>query len=113
LLWLIVDRGLADMDRHQMRFTAEEDDAGNPFLEVMLCWGFRYGSHDTLPTYSYLIGKKQSYRFGRLGFSVEEYARLAYGRQSRIKIGNRGEIFKEHQKSYWHSLPNRMKDVDN
>jgi hypothetical protein len=84
------------MDGHQMRFSVEEDDAGNPFLEVMLCWGFKHNSHKTPPTYSYLIGKKQSYRFGRLGFSAEEYVRLAHGRQSRIMIDDRGEILEEH-----------------
>jgi hypothetical protein len=101
------------MDGHQMRFTVEEDDAGNPFLEVMLCWGFKHDSRETPPTYSYLIGKKQSSRFGRLGFSAEEYARLAYRRQSRIMIDGRGEILEEYQRLYWHSLPNPMKDVDN
>ena len=64
------------LDGHQMRFTSEKDDAENPFLVVMLCWGFNSSSDKTLPTYSYLIGKKQSYRFGRLGFSADEYRRL-------------------------------------
>jgi hypothetical protein len=70
------------MDGHQMRFTTEKDDAGNPFLVVMLCWGPNHRLYNTPLTYSYLIGKRQNYRFGRLGFSADEYARLAYGRQS-------------------------------
>jgi hypothetical protein len=28
-------------------------------------------------------------------------------------IDGRGEILEEYQRSYWHSLPNPMKDVDN
>ncbi|KAE9362830.1 hypothetical protein N431DRAFT_490294 [Stipitochalara longipes BDJ] len=68
------------LDGHQMRFTAEKDDAGNPFLVVMCCWGFNRSSDNTPPTYSYLIGKKQSYRFGRLGFGADEYARLGQSR---------------------------------
>ncbi|PMD19906.1 hypothetical protein NA56DRAFT_690125 [Hyaloscypha hepaticicola] len=70
------------MDGHQMRFTAEKDDAGNPFWVVMLCWGPNHRLYNTPLTYSYLIGKRQNYRYGRLGFSADEYARLAYGRQS-------------------------------
>jgi hypothetical protein len=52
-------------------------------------------------------------RFGRLGFSAEEYVRLAYGRQSRVKIDNRGEIMEENRRLYWRRLPNRTKNVEN
>jgi hypothetical protein len=63
------------LDGHQMRLSTREDDAGNPFPVVMLCQGTEYKT-----SYTYLIGKKQNCRFGRLGFSAEEYVRLAYGK---------------------------------
>lgn len=92
------------LDGHQMGFTTKEDDAGNPFLVVMLCQGTEYKT-----SYTYLIGKKQNCRFGRLGFSAEEYVRLAYGRTSRVKIDEeRGHIMEGKRRRVWHSVPNPM-----
>lgn len=56
--------------------------------------GSNHSLYNAPLTYSYLIGKKQNYRFGRLGFSADEYARLAYGRQSGVGF----KILKECQR---------------
>jgi hypothetical protein len=94
------------LDGHQMGFTTKEDDAGNPFLVVMLCQGTEYKT-----SYTYLIGKKQNSRFGRLGFSAEEYVRLAYGRTSRVKIDEEtGHVMEEKRRRVWHRVLNPMKN---
>ena len=97
------------MNGHQIGFTAEEDDAGNPFLVVVLCSGFNHRQNRDPPKYSYLVGKKQPGRYGRLGFSAEEYVRLAYERQTRA--GSKyDEIMEEYRAGTWRPLPNPMRN---